>query len=131
MTGKVYDPGGKHPPEYQEDMNPNAAAGINYGTVGSHPEKDNPRTAYDVKEAYALLEGLTDDLLKQIPILPSGSRLEQNATYLDLAGDRTEFTAVGDMEAGPGRLLVPKSEVDHQLWNLLRGVTGVERTGRR
>lgn len=90
MTEKVYDPGDTHPPKYQKDLNPDAAAGVNYGTVGPHPEKNNPRTAHDVKEAHELLADFTDDLLKQIPILPEGARLEQDATYIDLAGDRTE-----------------------------------------
>lgn len=84
-----------------------------------------------MKEAHELLADFTDDLLKQIPILPEGARLEQDATYIDLAGDRTEFTATSDMAAEPGRLLTPKSEVDYQLWNRLRGVTDVERTGVR
>jgi len=126
MTQKVYDPSTKHPPEYQQDMNPDAAAGINYGTVGH--EQVRHRMAYDVKEAHRLLDGFTDDVLKQIPILSEGSRLEQDATYMDLA-DRREFTATSGMEAGAGRLLVPKSEVDYQLWNRLRGVTDPARTG--
>src|SRR3954466_3126020 len=128
MTQKVYDPSTKHPPEYQQDMNPDAAAGINYGKVGPHPEKDRHRMAHDVKEAHRLLEGFTDDLLKQIPILPEGSRLEQDATYMNLA-DRKEFTATSGMEVGAGNLIVPKSEVDYQLWNRLRGVTDPARTG--
>jgi len=128
MTQKVYDPTDKHPPEYQNDLNPNAAAGINFGLVGPHPEKDAHRTAYDVKEAHRRLNDFTDDLLKQIPILPAGSRLEQNATYMDLT-DRQEFTATSDMEARPEQFLVPKSEVDYQLWNRLRGVTDPARTG--
>jgi len=126
MTQKVYDPSTKHPAEYQQDMNPDAAAGINYGTVGHHQVRH--RMAYDVKEAHRLLEGYTDDVLKQIPILSEGSRLEQDATYMDLA-DRREFTATSSMEAGAGKLIVPKSEVDYQLWNRLRGVTGPARTG--
>jgi hypothetical protein len=129
MTQRVYDPSDKHPPEYQKDMNPDAAAGINYGDIGPHPEKDNPRTAYDVKEAHRRLDGFTDDVLKRIPILPVGSRLEQDATYIDLAADRSEFTGTFGMEAGPGSLIVPKSEVDYQLWNRLRGVTDPARTG--
>ena len=130
MTQKVYDPSDKHPPEYQQDLNPDAAAGINYGLVGPHPEKDNPRTAYDVKEAHRLLNGYTDDQLKQIPILPAGSRLEQDATYIDLADpDHKEFKATSGMSAGPESLLVPKSEVDYQLWNRLHGVTDPARTG--
>jgi hypothetical protein len=130
MTQKVYDPGDKHPPGYQADMNPDAAAGINYGSVGLHPERDNPRTAYDVKEAHRLLQGYSDDHLKQIPILPAGSRLEQDATYIDLADpDRKEFKATSGMEAGPEQWIVPKREVDYQLRNRLRGVTDPARTG--
>jgi hypothetical protein len=130
MTQRVYDPGDKHPPKYQGDLNPDAAAGINFGSVGPYPERDNPRTAYDVKEAHRLLHELTDDQLTQIPILPEFSRLEQDATYIDLADpDRKEFTATSGMAVRPGGLIVPKSEVDQQLWNRLRGLTDPARTG--
>lgn len=130
MTQKVYDPSTKHPPESQRDPDPEAAAGINFGTVGPHPEKDTPRTAYDVKETRRRLDGFTDDQLRLIPILPEGCRLEQDARYLDFSeGDRREFTATSDMTVGPGRLIVPKTEVDYQLWNRLRGVTAPARTG--
>lgn len=130
MTQRVYDPTDKHPEEYRADLNPDAAAGINYGGVGPHPERDNPRTAFDVKEAHRLLRDFADDQLKQLPIMPAGSRLEQDATYIDLADpDRREFKATSGMEARPGQLLVPKSEVDYQLWNRLRGVTDPARTG--
>ena len=44
--------------------------------------------------------------MKQIPILESGTRLRQGATYLDLGGD--EFTATGEMQVRPGRNVVPK-----------------------
>ena len=97
---------------------------------GPHPEKNNPRTAYDVQEAHRLLSDFNDDQLKRIPVLPAGSRLEQDATYIDLADpERREFTATSGMEAAPQSLLVPKSEVDYQLWNCLRGVTDPARTG--
>jgi len=131
MTQKVYDPGDKHPPEYQKDMNPNAAAGINHGMAGPHPEKNSRRMAYDVKEAHRLLLGdMTSDQLKQIPILNAGSRLEQDATYIDLADPgHKEFTAAFGMEAGPDSLIVPKTEVDYQLWNRLRGINDPARTG--
>jgi hypothetical protein len=68
--------------------------------------------------------------LKQLPILPAGTRLEQGATYLDL-NDRQagEFTARSDMIVEEGQLIVPKTEVDHQLWNRLRGVEEPKRIG--
>ena len=130
MTQKVYDPSGKHPPEYQRDLNPNAAAGINYGFVGPHPERHNPRTAFDVKEVHRLLRDFTDDQLRQIPVLPFGSRLEQDATYIDLADpQRKKFKATSGMSVAPNRFVVPKREVDYQLWNRLRGITDPVRTG--
>src|SRR5437763_971341 len=111
MTGKIYHPEDKHPDDVQQELNPDASKGQNYGLVGPHPEKDNPRTAYDIKELHRRLEGFTDDLLKQIPVLPEGSRLEQDAAYLDLASpDRREIKATGDREVGPGQWYVPKSE---------------------
>src|SRR5437764_11474482 len=101
MTQRIYHPEDKHPDRYQADMNPDASKGLNYGLVGLHPEKNNPRTAFDVKEAHRRLRDYTDDLLKQIPILPAGSRLEQEAAYLDLADPaRGEFHATSGMEVG-------------------------------
>jgi len=47
---------------------------------------------------------------------------------MDLA-DRREFKATASMEVEAGKLIVPKSEVDYQLWNRLRGVTDPARTG--
>lgn len=130
MTQRVYRPEDKHPDEWRQDLSPDASAGINYGGVGPHPEKNNPRTAYDVKEAHQHLREFTDDQLKQLPILPVGARLEQDAVYLDLNNPaHQEVRAMGYMEAGPDNLYVPKSEVDYQLWNKLRGVTDPVRTG--
>src|SRR5687768_5607345 len=100
-TRKPQGQGGEqHPPGWREDLNPAPAAGQNYGAVGSERAKDAP-TAYDLKDVHDMLSEFRDDELKGIPVLPTGSRLEQGATYIDL-GDprRSEFTARGDMEAG-------------------------------
>ena len=76
------------------------------------------------------MPGFSDDELKQITILPPGSRLEQGAVYIDLHdARREEIKARGDMEAGPQNLYVPKTEIDYQLWNRLIGVTNPERLG--
>jgi hypothetical protein len=78
------------------------AAGINYDLAGPHSEKDNPRTANDVKDAQQLLITFSDDHLKQSPILPAGARLEQDATYIDLADpDRKEFKALAACRGDP------------------------------
>jgi hypothetical protein len=129
MTEKVGRPSDRKPDEWQQDLNPQPMAGQNYGLEGTHPEKDAPN-AYEIKELHSQLEGFTSDELKQIPVLPSGSRLEQGATYIDLIDpERKQFTAMGNMEAGPDNMYVPKTEVDYQLWNRLTGVQNPERLG--
>jgi hypothetical protein len=108
-----------YPPEWMGDLSPEHLAGRNVGLQGTHPEKTG-RTAYDVKGAHRQLQHFADDELKRIPIMPTGARLEQAATYLDLhALDRGEFTATGNMVAGPSQWIIPKTEVDYELWNRL------------
>ncbi len=129
MPEKIFRPGQKHPEPWREDLNPEAMAGQNIGTVGPHPEND-ARTAYDIKDLHRRLHDFTDDELKQIPVLPRGSRLEQEATYIDLrAAQPHEFTARGDEVAGPENWYVPKNVVGYGLWNRLIGVRDPERLG--
>lgn len=117
---------GEHP--FWQDLNPDFLKGENYGLQGPHPEKSSARTAYDVKGAHDRLQAIEDDDLQKIPIMPSGSRLEQGATYIDLRlPDPSEFTATGDMVAGGDNWYVPKSEVPYWLWNRLIGVSNPER----
>jgi hypothetical protein len=130
MSGQIHRPEEKHPPEYQRDLNPNASAGLNYGLEGPHPEKENPRTAYDIKDLHRQLRNLLDDQLRLIPVLPPGSRLEEGATYLDLKNPgRHEFTGRAAMITGPEEWIIPKKEVPFQLWNRLLGINNPERTG--
>lgn len=123
-------PEGPHP--FWQDLNPDFLKGENYGDQGPHPEKDARNTAYAVKDVHDTLGGeFEDDDLKRIPIMPSGSRLEQGATYIDLrAPARTEFTATGNMVTGEHNRYVPKSDVPYWLWNRLIGVTQAERLDR-
>jgi hypothetical protein len=117
----------QHPEEYREDLNPEYEAGENYG-----PPRYEVRTAYDLKEVHVRLGHIPDDELKQIPVLVEGSRLEQGAVYLDLRHpERGEFKAMGNMAAGRDNWYVPKSEVDHELWNQLIGVDDPARLGPR
>ena len=119
----------QQPDEWQQDLNPNSMAGQNYGLEGPHPEKDAPN-AYEIKELHNQLQEFTNDELKQITVLPSGSRLEQGATYIDLRdSERKQFTAMGSMEAGEDNWYVPKTEIDYLLWNRLTGVQNPERLG--
>lgn len=122
MPSNVPRPGEQHPERWRADLNPDAMAGQNLGTAtGATPP--GARTAYDHKRAHRRLSNLVDDDLKQIPIVPEGTRLEQGATYVDLNNlHNGELTARGDMVAGPGTLYVAKDSVDYVLWNVLTEV---------
>jgi hypothetical protein len=115
----------QHPDEYVEDLNPEYEVGENHA-----PPRYETRPASEIKELHEQCPNLTNDELRQIPVLVEGSRLEQGAKYLDLRHpEQGEFTAMGGMEAGPNNWYVPKSDVDHELWNLLNGVTNPYRLG--
>lgn len=126
-TQKPGRPTDAKPDEWQRDLNPNPMAGQNVGPEASRTEKNAP-TAYDIKELHEVLSDYTDDELKQIPVMPEGSRLQQGATYINLATPECkEFTAMGGMEVGADDWYVSKAEVDYQLWNRLTGVQNPER----
>jgi hypothetical protein len=117
----------QHPDEYQEDLNPEYEAGENHA-----PPRYETRPASEIKALHEQLSGLPKDELKQIPVLIAGSRLEQGAAYLDLRNPAAgEFRAMGSMEAGPDNWYVPKSDVDHELWDWLIGRDAPERVGDR
>lgn len=107
----------KHPPEYEQDLNPNRMEGQNIG----EPEARR-HTAADIKDLTIEMQAFTHDELRQIPIVPEGHRLHQGATYLDLRDrHRNTFRATAEIVAGPGHWFVPKSETPYQLWNRLIG----------
>src|SRR5213082_3331185 len=127
MPNDSFRPGEQHPEQWRKDVNPHAMAGQNIGLDNPHAEQ-TARSAYDVKEAHRMLEGLTDDALKQIPVLWPGARLEQGAVYLDLRDpQRREFKATGDMMADGDHWYVPKDGVDYELWNRLIGISNPDR----
>ena len=71
---------------------------------------------------------MTDDELKNIPIVPLGSRLEQGAKYLDLSHlEQDEFTATGGMVADEGHYYVAKKATGYVLWNRLNQVSNPAR----
>lgn len=113
-----------YPKDWMEDLHPDFMAGTNYDLEGPHPAKDgNIPTAYDIKALHDRLPGYSDDELKRIPVLPAGSRLEQDATYIDLRDSQPrEFTATAQIVAGANNWYVPKTEVGYPLWNRLIGV---------
>jgi len=109
----------QHPEEYRRDLNPDFMAGQNYGMDGEQYE-EGASTAYDLKDVHDMLPGWTPAELRQLIVLPEGSRLQQGAVYFDLRHpERGEFKARGDMVALPGSRLVPKDRTGYDLWKKL------------
>src|SRR5438093_13715305 len=108
----------KHPDRREDDLNPDQLQGQNIGP--SSAEDSNARTAAQIKEVTELLPNFRNDELREIPIVPRGSRLKQGAVYLDLRKPASgSFQAIGEMAAGPEDLYVPKAEVAYVYWNVL------------
>jgi hypothetical protein len=111
----------KHPDEWQRDLNPNHLAGQNIGATAD-AEARGDRTAFNLRKQGWALGDLDDNELKQVPVLGSGERLQQGATYVDLADEtRSEFMATGDMTADEGHAYAPKDRVPYEIWNRLIG----------
>ena len=114
---------------FDRDLHPRHMAGQNIGPVSDEPHRTG-RTAYDVRSVHRALRDWPDDELKQVPVLPEGTPLQQGGTYLNLREPgRGEVTAMGGMRAAPGDCWVPKDEVPYPTWNRLRGIDDPERTG--
>ena len=108
----------KHPDRREDDLNPDRLQGQNIGP--SSAEDSNARTAAQIKEVTELLPNFRNDELKEIPIVPRGSRLKQGAVCLDLRKPASgSFQATGEMTAGPENLYVPRAEVAYEYWNRL------------
>jgi len=116
--------------DFDRDLHPNRGAGLNDGIGDSSQAGLGQVSAQDLKAVHRRLHAMSDNDLKQLPILKPGTRLAQGATYVDLESPNChEFTARGDMIAHHDNWYVPKDSVDYQLWNLLIGVDNPERLG--
>src|SRR5436305_1112305 len=81
--------------DFTDDLRPDNLAGEDHGRGLA---LEFGLSAYDVKELHDTLADLTDDELKEIPIVPIGSRLEQGAKYIDLLHlEQGEFVATAGM----------------------------------
>jgi len=74
-TGRSTD---QQPDEWQQDLNPDPW--LVEIMVLRGPEKDTPN-ASEIKDLHSVLQDYTNAELKQIPVLPQGSRLEQGAVH--------------------------------------------------
>ena len=109
-----------------EDLTANDLAGMNHGMEGQHPEWYG-RSGASIKELHTRLADLNNDELKQLTILPEGSRLKQGAKYLDLEHlEQGEFVATARMSVKPGQNLIAKHDTDYLLWDRLSGVAADE-----
>lgn len=111
---------------FDHDLHPDDLAGENHGLQGRTSTGGEP--ASDIKSLHTQLADLTDDELRNLVIIPEGTRLEQGAVYFDLRHpDTDEFVAMGNMVAGPDNSYVSKKETDYVLWNRIMGVTNPAR----
>ena len=111
----------KHPPEWQQDLNPDHLSGQNIGQQ-SDARVQAEWTAFHLRKRGLDLGGVNDEELKQVPVVSEGEHLQQGATYVDLRHQPLEeFTARGDMCAGAGNAYVPKDQVPYEIWNRLIG----------
>jgi hypothetical protein len=111
----------KHPAEWQQDLNPNHLAGQNIGAE-SEQRETIAMTAFHLRKRGRELRGLDDNDLKQVPVLAEGTRLQQGATYVNLADDEPrEFRATANMTAEAGDAYAPKDRVPYEVWNRLIG----------
>ncbi|MEO8955760.1 MAG: hypothetical protein ABI396_07400 [Ktedonobacteraceae bacterium] len=112
---------------FDHDLRPNNLAGENHGLQGQTPVGYG-QPAIEIKSLHTQLADLTDDELRNLEIVPEGTRLEQGATYFDLRHpDQDEFVAMGNMVAGPDNSYISKKETDYVLWNRIMGVTNPAR----
>ncbi len=110
--------------DFDKDLRPNEFAGNNDGADSAQNEKNAP-SAYEHKELHSKFPQFDNAELKNIPILPAGTRLDQGATYLDMNNpDKGEYSAVGNETVGEKDYIVPKTEVGYPLWNKLTGKEG-------
>jgi hypothetical protein len=80
-------------------------------------------TAASIKAMHTILADLTNDELRSITIIPTGTRLEEGAQYIDLNHlENGAFVADARMIAGPEHYYVAKKDTGYVLWNRLNQV---------
>jgi hypothetical protein len=117
------------PPDdaFEHDLHPHMLAGEDHAPPAPEPGLEG-RTLADEKQSHARFPQLTAADLKRIPLMPEDVRLEQGATYINVAEPvLQEFTARANMTAGPDDRYVPKKDTDYLLWNRLIGVNNPAR----
>lgn len=92
---------------------------------GDDAEERTEGTAHaghDHRHVRHVLEALTEEELRRIPILPPGTALLPGTTYTDLAlPTPREFVAAAGTVATDETLYVQKSEVPEEIWRRVVG----------
>jgi hypothetical protein len=79
------------------------------------------RTAAEVAADHRVLHEVSQTLLRDIPLLDQGARLERRAEYLDLHDPaRADFRAEGTEVVRPGQHIVARAAVSAEAWAELR-----------
>lgn len=85
----------------------------------------------DVRSEHRILQGLSEEDLAGMPLVPEGQTLRRYAEYLDLHDPgRANFLAEGNESVRPGQRLVARKTVSKQIWDDLRAACD-EVVGRR
>ncbi len=116
--------------DFDNDLHPHNRSGQN-----DSPDRNEGRSAYLLKEnestMHPRLQMLPVQELKQIPVLDTGTRLQEGAAYLDLRNlDSGAFQGMNNREVGPDDLFTAKSHLDHEQFAYLTGATTVAQLGR-
>jgi len=79
-------------------------------------------TALDVRSEHRILQGLSQEDLAGMPLVPEGQSLKRYTEYLDLHDPgRANFLAEGNESVRPGQRLVARKTVSKAIWDDLTG----------
>ena len=116
--------------DFDNDLHPHNRAGQN-----DSPDRNEGRSAFMLKEnestLHPRLQALPNQELKQIPLLDTGTRLQEGAAYLDLRNlNGGAFQGMNNREVSADDAFVAKSHLDHEQFAYLTGATTVAQLGR-
>ena len=79
------------------------------------------RMAIEVQREHRVLHDVPAELLREMPLLAEGTRLERRNEYLDLHDPaRADFRAEGFEVVKPGQRIVARHDVAEPAWDELR-----------
>ena len=116
--------------DFDNDLHPHNRAGQN-----NSQDNNEGRSAFLLKEnestLHPRLQRLPDQELKRIPVLDTGTRLQEGAAYLDLRNlDNGAFQGMNNRTVTGTDAFVAKSHLDHEQFAYLTGATTVAQLGR-